>query len=99
MIAVVKTGGKQYLVKEGSKIKVEKIEAKEGDTITLDEVLLAGEKIGAPLVPGASVEAKILKQGRHDKIRVVKFKAKSRYTRTKGHRQHYTEIEITKIVA
>ncbi len=99
MLAVIKTGGKQYLVKEGTKIKVEKLEAAEGSTIKLDEVLLAGEKIGSPLVEGASVEAKVLKQARHDKIRVVKFKAKSRYTRTRGHRQHYTELEISKINA
>lgn len=99
MLAVVKTGGKQYIVKEGSRLKVEKLEGKEGDTIKLNDVLLAGDKIGAPLVPGASVEAKVLKQARHDKIRVVKFKAKSRYTRTRGHRQHYTELQITKISA
>ncbi len=80
-------------------MKVEKLEAAEGTTIKLDEVLLVGEKIGAPLVEGASVEAKILKHGRHDKIRVVKFKAKSRYTRTRGHRQHFTELEIVKITA
>lgn len=99
MLAVIKTGGKQYIVKEGSRLKVEKLEGKEGENIKLDEVLLAGEKIGLPLVSGASVEAKIIKQGRHDKIRVVKFKAKSRYTRTRGHRQHYTELQITKISA
>ena len=99
MLAVIKTGGKQYIVKEGSRLKVEKLEAAEGTTIKLDEVLLVGEKIGAPLVEGASVEAKILKHGRHDKIRVVKFKAKSRYTRTRGHRQHFTELEIVKITA
>lgn len=99
MLAVIKTGGKQYLVKVGSKVKVEKLEGAEGATIKLDEVLLAGEKIGSPLVQGASVEAKIVKQGRHDKIRVVKFKAKSRYTRTRGHRQHYTELLIEKINA
>jgi len=99
MLAVIKTGGKQYIVKEGTRLKVEKLEAEEGKTIKLDEVLLAGEKIGAPLVPGAYVEAKVLKQGRHDKIRVVKFKAKSRYTRTRGHRQHFTELQIVKIAA
>lgn len=99
MLAVIKTGGKQYIVKEGSRLKVEKLEAKEGDTIKLSEVLLAGEKIGSPLVEGASVEAKVLKQARHDKIRVVKFKAKSRYTRTRGHRQHYTELLVEKINA
>lgn len=106
MLAVIKTGGKQYLVKEGSRLKVEKLDVKEGETVKLGEVLLAGDsaaagqvKIGAPLVSDAYAEAKVLRQGRHDKIRVVKFKAKSRYTRTKGHRQHFTELLIEKIVA
>ncbi len=94
------------MVKVGSKVKVEKLEGAEGETIKLNEVLLADDPalagqmtVGAPLVAGASVEAKILKQARHDKIRVVKFKAKSRYTRTRGHRQHYTELLIEKIIA
>lgn len=99
MLAVIKTGGKQYIIKEGSRLKVEKLEAKEGETVKLNEVLLADDKIGAPLVSGAYAEAKVLRQGRHDKVRVVKFKAKSRYTRTRGHRQHFTELQITKIVS
>lgn len=99
MIAVVKTGGKQYLVKEGDRIKVEKLDGKEGDTITLKEVLLANEKIGAPLVEGAKVEAKILKQGKGKKVRVVKYKAKVRYKKETGHRQLFTELQIEKISA
>jgi large subunit ribosomal protein L21 len=102
MLAIIKTGGKQYLIKEGSKLKVEKLEAKEGDAIKFSDVLLADGadvKVGTPLVAGASVEAKVLKQGKADKISVVKYKPKTRYKRTKGHRQRFTEVQITKINA
>lgn len=102
MLAVIKTGGKQYIVKENDKLKVEKLEGNEGDTVKLTEVLLAGAsaeqaKIGSPLVEGAYVEAKILRQAKAKKITVVKFKSKVRYLRTKGHRQNFTEIQIQKI--
>jgi large subunit ribosomal protein L21 len=99
MLAVIKTGGKQYLVKEGDKLKIEKLEGNEGDTLKLEEVLLAGEKIGQPLVKGAYVEAKVLKQGKADKILVIKYKPKTRYRKAVGHRQRFTEIKIEKIVA
>lgn len=99
MLAVIKTGGKQYIVKENDKLKVEKLEANEGDTIKLTEVLLADEKIGSPLIEGAYVEAKVLRQDKAKKIRVVKFKSKVRYLRTRGHRQPFTELQILKIVA
>ena len=97
MFAVIKTGGKQYLIKEGDKLKVEKLEGKEGDKIVLEEVLLADEKMGVPLVEGAKVEAKILKQGKAKKVTVVKYKPKIRYKKTTGHRQLFTEIQIEKI--
>lgn len=102
-LAVVKTGGKQYAVKAGDKIKIEKLVGKVGDTITLDNVLLvANDKditVGQPEIKGASVEAKVLSQSRARKVIVFKFKPKKRERRKKGHRQHYTQIEIININA
>jgi len=101
--AVIKTGGKQYKVKEGDKIKIEKLSAEAGKSVKFDEVLLmvdskSGEtKIGTPLVSGARVEAKVLQQGRDKKVKVVKYKSKTRYTRVYGHKQPYTQVEILKI--
>lgn len=99
--AVIATGGKQYLVAKGEKVQIEKLEGKAGDKITFDQVLATiSEKdyvVGKPTVDGAKVEAKILKQGRGKKIEVLKYKAKSKYRKKIGHRQAYTEIEITKI--
>lgn len=101
--AVIKTGGKQYLVGPGQKLKVEKLDAKEGGKIIFSEVLLVTDdkkvEIGTPLVKGAKVEAKALKQGREKKVLVFKYHAKTRYRKKKGHRQPFTEIEITKITA
>ena len=101
MKAVVKTGGKQYLVAEGDKISVEKLEGKAGDKVVLSEVLLVSDDkkvaVGTPLVAGAAVEATIEKQGRAKKIDVVKFKSKTRYRRKIGHRQSFTELVISKI--
>lgn len=104
MIAVIKTGGKQYLVKKGDKLRVEKIaKVEEGKNVTFEEVLMVGEasgaksQVGTPVVKGAKVEAKVLEQGRARKIEVRKFKAKSRYARNYGHRQPYTEVEILSI--
>ena len=98
MLAIIKTGGKQYLVKPGDKLKVEKLEEKEGKEISFADVLLVENdkkvQIGAPLVSGAKVQAKILKHGKGDKIIVFKYKPKKRYSRKIGHRQPYTEIEI-----
>ncbi len=103
MFAVIKTGGKQYRVSPGTKLKIEKIDATDGAAIHFDEVLLVanGEKveIGKPLVKGAKVSAKIIKQARERKKIVFKYHAKSRYRKKKGHRQHFTEVEITKITA
>ncbi len=111
MIAVIKTGGKQYLVQPGDKIKVEKLDEKEGKEITFGEVLLlcssealAKEgarnkdmQIGAPLVKDAKVTAKVLNHGKGEKLIIFKYKPKKRYKRKIGHRQLFTEIEILKI--
>ena len=105
MIAVVKTGGKQYKVSPKDKLKIEKIKGEEGTKFVFDQVLLVFSKdgedinIGEPIIKGAKVEAKILKQARARKIEVVKHKAKKRYNRKAGHRQFFTEVEIEKIVA
>ena len=102
MLAVIKTGGKQYLVSPGDKIKIEKIDKKEGKEITFNEVLLLEKnkkvEIGSPKVKGAKVTAKVLKQGKGKKIVIFKYKPKKRYKVKKGHRQPFTEIEILKIV-
>ena len=101
MFAVIKTGGKQYLVVPGQKLKIEKIDANEGENFVFEEVLLAGDgenlQIGTPLVKGARVEAKILEQGRAKKIIVFKYHNKTRYRKKRGHRQHFTEVEIKKM--
>ncbi len=101
MLAVIRTGGKQYLVKPGDKIKVEKLDQKQGEQIAFSDVLLVEKnkklEVGTPLVGGIKVEAKILKHGKGEKIIVFKYKAKKRYSRKIGHRQPYTEIEITGI--
>ena len=102
MFAVIKTGGKQYLVSPGDKIKIEKIDKAEGKEITFGQVLLVMKskvvKIGAPLVKGAKVTARVLKQDRAKKIIIFKYKAKKRYQKKMGHRQPYTEVEILKIL-
>ncbi len=103
MLAVIKTGGKQYLVKPGDKIKIEKIEGKEAEEITFKEVLLVEKnrklEIGTPLVKGAKVVGKILSQWKDKKVIVFKYKPKTRYKKKQGHRQLYTEVEITGIEA
>lgn len=101
MLAIFETGGKQYLVSKGDKIQVEKLAGEAGGKITFDKVLFTSDdksyQLGKPFVSGAAVEAKILKQGRGKKVVVFKYKAKSKYRRKQGHRQAYTEVEITKI--
>lgn len=101
MKAVIVTGGKQYTVSEGDVLYVEKLNAEAESTVTFDQVLavLDGEssKIGAPVVEGASVEAKVVKNGKGKKITVFKYKAKKNEKRKMGHRQPYTKVEITKI--
>jgi len=103
MLAIIKTGGKQYKVAEGDKIKVEKLDDKEGAKITFGEVLFVGDekdvKIGEPVLKGAKVEGKILKQGTHKKVWGIKHKPKKRYKVKFGHKQPFTEVEITKISA
>lgn len=100
MFAIIETGGKQYRVSLGTKIKVEKL-ASEGENLVFDKVLLVNDgkavKIGKPYLDGSKVEAKILKQGRADKKIVFRYKSKTRQRTKKGHRQHYTEVEVTKI--
>ncbi len=101
MLAVIKTGGKQYLVSPGDKVKIEKLDKKEGVEVIFNEVLLLEKnkklEIGNPKVKGGKVIAKILKQGKAKKVIIFKYKAKKRYKVKKGHRQPFTEIEITKI--
>ncbi len=103
MYAVIKTGGKQYKVSPGEKIKVEKIAGEPGQEIEISEVLLVGEgsdiKIGRPTVPNAKVVATILEQGRSKKIIVFKKKRRKNYRRKRGHRQYYTVLEIKEIKA
>ena len=101
MLAVIKTGGKQYLVSPGSKINIEKINKKEGEEVSFSDVLLLEKnkkvEVGSPTVKGAKVVAKVLKQDRGEKVIIFKYKPKKRYQRKKGHRQSYTQIEITAI--
>ena len=100
MYAVIKTGGKQYKVEEGDILRVEKLEAQKGDTVTFDDVLLIGGDeyaIGTPTVSGASVSASVVRQFRDKKIIVFKMKRRKRYRKTQGHRQYLTEVRITKI--
>lgn len=101
MLAVIKTGGKQYIVSPGQKIKIEKLNVKEGDEFIFDQVLLVEKskkiELGAPLVPKAKVVAKVLSQSKAKKVIVFKYKNKTRYKVKKGHRQFYTEVEIKKI--
>ena len=102
MYAVIKTGGKQYRVVAGEKLKVEQIPADVGAEITLDQVLMVGEgesvKIGSPLVSGASVKVTVLSQGRHDKVKIFKMRRRKHYQKHQGHRQGYTELRIESIV-
>ena len=103
MYAVFKTGGKQYRAATGDVLKVEKIEAEKGATVELDQVLMVGEgedvKVGAPYLDGGKVTAKIVDHGRREKIKVIKFKRRKNYRKQMGHRQYFTQIEITGIDA
>ena len=103
MYAVIKTGGKQYRVVAGEKLKIEQIPAEVGAEITLDQILMLGEgetvKIGTPLVSGAAVKATVLSQGRHDKVKIFKMRRRKHYQKHQGHRQNYTEIRIDGISA
>ena len=103
MYAVIRTGGKQYKVAAGEKIKVEQIAADLGQEITIDQVLAVGSgaelKVGAPWVAGASVKATVVAQGRHDKVRIFKMRRRKHYQRHGGHRQSFTELQIGSINA
>ena len=101
-IAVIKTGGKQYVVSEGSTITIEKLpKVAEGDSVTFDSVLLTDDgattSVGAPSVSGAKVTGKVLKAGKAKKVVVVKYKAKSRYHKKRGHRQSFLKVKIEKV--
>jgi large subunit ribosomal protein L21 len=103
MYAVIKTGGKQYRVAAGEKIKVEQIAADVGQEITIDQVLAVGNGaelvVGSPLVAGAQVKATVLAQGKHDKVRIFKMRRRKHYQKRQGHRQTFTELEIGAITA
>lgn len=102
MYAIVITGGKQYRVMQGETLRVEKLEAEAGSEIKLDNVLMLGDADGIKLgdaVKGATVTAKVIGHGRSDKIRIVKFRRRKHHRKQMGHRQHYTEIQITGISA
>ena len=101
MFAVIKTGGKQYLASPEQKIKIEKLEGKEGDKVNFGEVLLLADEgniqIGKPFISGANVSGEITKQARSRKVIVFKYHSKARVRKTKGHRQYFTEVKITGI--
>ena len=104
MLAVIQTGGKQYLVREGQELKVEKLESDKGANISFDVLLVSDEEgtnthVGTPTLSGMKVTATVLEQGRTPKVSVIKFKSKSRYRRNVGHRQPFTRIKIEKIAA
>ncbi|KAF3998650.1 MULTISPECIES: 50S ribosomal protein L21 [Glaciimonas] len=103
MYAVIKTGGKQYKVIAGEKLKIEQIPADIGTELTIDQVLAVGAgdtlQVGAPLVEGATVSVKVLAQGRHDKVKIFKMRRRKHYQKHQGHRQNYTEIQIVSINA
>jgi large subunit ribosomal protein L21 len=103
MYAVIKTGGKQYKVAAGEKIKIEQIAAEVGQEIMIDQVLAIGSgadlQIGTPLVAGASVKATVVAQGRHDKVHIFKMRRRKHYQKRQGHRQAFTELEISAVTA
>lgn len=103
MYAVIKTGGKQYRVESGRFLKIEKIVAEEGATVEFDKVLLvssdAGIKVGKPYLEGGKVTATVMNHGRHDKIRILKFRRRKHHMKRAGHRQHYTQVMINDISA
>ncbi len=98
MHAIIKTGGKQYRVQANDEIFIEKLNVEAGETVTFDEVLMVGDKVGAPFVEGAKVEAEVVKHGKGKKIRIFKFVAKNDFRKRQGHRQNYTKVKITNIV-
>ena len=103
-LAVIQTGGKQYIVQEGDTLRVEKLDVKDGDSLSFDALLTCdeagnGAKVGTPTVKGASVGAKVLRTAKADKVTIIKFHAKTRYKRKAGHRQIFTELKIESVKA
>lgn len=103
MYAVIVTGGKQYRVSQGDKVRVEKLDVAEGDSVELDKVLMVVDgddiKIGAPVLEGGKVTAEVKAHGRGDKVEIIKFRRRKHHMKRQGHRQAYTELEITGISA
>jgi len=103
MYAVIQTGGKQYRVSEGDVLRVEKLKAEAGDSVDLDKVLMVGEgesvNVGTPYIEGSKVTATVKSQGRGKKVKIIKFKRRKHHMKRQGHRQSYTELEITGISA
>ena len=103
MYAIIETGGKQYRVAEGQTLKIEKLTTEAGNTVDFDRVLMVGEgekvQFGAPVVDGAKVSAEVVKHGRADKIRIIKFRRRKHHMKRAGHRQYFTEVKITKVQA
>ena len=101
MYAVIKTGGKQYRVAPGDKLNIETLKVDTGAEVEFDQVLMLADgdnvDVGAPLVDGARVKARVIEHGRGEKIRIVKFKRRKHYQRRMGHRQNYTRVEITDV--
>ncbi len=103
MYAVVKTGGKQYRVSQGDRLKVESLSAESGEEVSLTDILMVGNgdsvTVGTPMVANASVSAKVVTHGRGDKVKIIKFRRRKHHRKQAGHRQNYTELEITAINA
>lgn len=103
MHAVIVSGGKQYRVQEGDVLKLEKLPVEAGSMVDFDQVLMVGEgekvQIGKPYLTGCKVKASVVEHGRHDKVRIIKFKRRKHHMKQMGHRQHYTQVKITEIIA
>ncbi len=103
MYAVIQTGGKQYRVEEGTTLKIEKLELGSSDTVEFDKVLMVQSdsetKVGQPYIESGKVTAKVISQGRHKKVKIIKFKRRKHHMKQMGHRQYFTEIQITGISA
>jgi large subunit ribosomal protein L21 len=103
MYAVIVTGSKQFTVKEGDKLKIEKLDVEVGSSVNFDQIMMVSNgdsvQIGKPFVSGAKVTATVLEQGRHKKITIVKFRRRKHHKKQMGHRQYFTEVKIEKIVA
>lgn len=103
MYAVIETGGKQYRVAEGDKLRVEKLDAEAGASVDLDQVLMIADggdvKVGKPFIEGGKVTAEVAGHGRGDKVKIIKFRRRKHHMKRQGHRQWFTELKITGIAA